>query len=408
MSATAAAPRDVAIVGGGMVGATLALALAQGGRRVALFEAVTLGDAVQPSFDDRSTALGNGARRLYQALGLWPDIAGEAAAIRRIHVSEAGRFGFARLDCREHGIDAFGYTIPNRHLGAVLWRALQRSSVEVHAPARVQQVSLSDAAAAIDYIDPASGHSRLEARLAVGADGVHSQVRQAAGIETETRDYEQLALVANVRAERAADGVAYERFTASGPLALLPLFDGSYTVVWCCAPDAAASLRQASDQEFLTRLQAEFGWRAGGFVQLGARSAYPLSLSDTRTLTATRVALVGNAAQALHPVAAQGFNLGLRDAATLAELVIAAEDPGAPALLEAYVQRRADDRRGMMRFTDGLVRLFGSSRPGMSALRNLGLLLFDVTPTAKQALSRLSFGFGRSLPRLIRGLPAGP
>jgi 2-octaprenyl-6-methoxyphenol hydroxylase len=389
-----------------MVGATLALALAQGGRSVTLLEAVALGDAAQPSFDDRSTALGNGARRLFQALGLWPEIATEAASIRQIHVSEAGRFGFARLDCREHAIEAFGYTIPNRHLGAVLWRALQRSTVRVLAPARVAQVATGAVSAVIDYTlgDPQTSH-RLEARLAVGADGVNSLVRQAAGIEVETRDYGQVALVANLRTERAADGVAYERFTPAGPLALLPLFDGSYTVVWTCAPERIPALLQASECEFLARLQTDFGWRASGFVRLGKRAAYPLALSHTQALTAVRIALVGNAAQALHPVAAQGFNLGLRDAATLAELVAAAPDSGSPDVLAAYARRRAEDRRGMMGFTDGLIRLFGSSRAGMPVLRNLGLLLFDVTPLAKQALSRLSFGFGRSLPRLIRGLP---
>jgi len=407
MTSPASAACDVAIVGGGMVGATLALALAQGGGRVALFEAVALGDTAQPSFDDRSTALGNGARRLFQALGLWIEIAAEAAPIRQIHVSEAGRFGVARLDVREHGIDAFGYTVANRHLGAVLWRALQRCAVQVHAPARVQQVSTSATSAVIDYAHPGSeALHRVEARLVVGADGVHSQVRQAAGISVEAHDYGQQALVANVRTDRIADGIAYERFTASGPLALLPLFDGSYTVVWCCAPEAASLLRDAPDEQVLARLQADFGWRAGGFTRLGKRSLYPLSLSYTQALSATRIALVGNAAQALHPVAAQGFNLGLRDAATLAELVAAADDPGDPVLLTTYARRRADDRRGMMRFTDGLIRLFGSSRPGVPTLRNLGLLLFDVTPAAKQALSRLSFGFGRSLPRLIRGLPA--
>jgi 2-octaprenyl-6-methoxyphenol hydroxylase len=403
------AVRDIAIIGGGMVGATLALAVERSSRSVALFEAVALDDASQPSFDDRSTALGNGARRLFEALGLWSRIATEAAPIRQIHVSEAGRFGFARLNSLEHGIDAFGYTVPNRHLGAVLWQALQASNVRIHAPARVQRVSTTATAASIEFTTADSaGPGRLEARLAVGADGVHSQVRQAAGIEAEVRDYGQVAVVANVRAERAADGIAFERFTASGPLALLPLFDGSYTVVWSCATATAPRLRDASDPEFLSRLQEEFGWRAGAFNRLGKRSVYPLSLSHTPALTAMRLALVGNAAQALHPVAAQGFNLGLRDAATLAELVAAAGDAGSPEVLADYARRRADDRRGMMRFTDGLIRLFDSSRPGVPTLRNLGLLLFDVTPVAKQALSRLSFGFGQSLPRLIRGLSPRP
>jgi len=241
----------------------------------------------------------------------------------------------------------------------------------------------------------------------VAADGAHSSVRAAAGIDADVEDYDQVAIAANVAADRAQDGTAYERFTRSGPLAVLPLYDGSYGVVWTARPDAAAALLALSDAEFLRELQGRFGWRAGRFVRVGRRASYPLKLSRATSTVATRTVLIGNAAQALHPVAGQGFNLGLRDAAILAELIANAEgDVGSPTLLEQFSQWRAVDRSGVVRFTDGLVKLFGDARPGIGTLRNLGLLLFDLTPPAKSALARVSTGFGGRTPRLARGLAA--
>jgi 2-octaprenyl-6-methoxyphenol hydroxylase len=200
-------------------------------------------------------------------------------------------------------------------------------------------------------------------------------------------------------------GTAYERFTAAGPLALVPLRDGSYTVVWARRPDAAAGLLAASDEEFLKLLQQSFGWRAGRFVRVGRRASYPLALTRADAAVAPRTALIGNAAQSLHPVAGQGFNLALRDVAALAELVVGAGDPGAPQLLERFATGRAADRNGVTRFTDGLIRVFGDSRAPVRVLRAAGLLLFDLLPPAKSALARVSLGFGGRTPRLARGLP---
>jgi 2-octaprenyl-6-methoxyphenol hydroxylase len=239
----------------------------------------------------------------------------------------------------------------------------------------------------------------------VAADGAHSLVKQVAGIESSTSDYGQVALIAHLKTDRAANGVAYERFTAAGPLALLPLFPDGYACVWTLAPAAAMAMQQCEGGEFCERLQRSFGWRVGRILQVGARAAYPLRLVRALQATGMRAALVGNAAQALHPVAAQGFNLGLRDVAVLAELVARAPDPGAPSLLAEFAQRRVADRRGMIGFTDRLVKLFGDPRSSAIVARNLGLLLFDVLPPAKRALARLSFGFGAQLPRLVRGLP---
>jgi 2-octaprenyl-6-methoxyphenol hydroxylase len=405
------APRfDVAIVGGGMVGASLALALAGTRQKVLLIEAIAPGSPEQPSFDDRSTALGNGACQILRTLGVWDDIAGAVAAIREIHVSDAGHFGFARLDAADHELAAFGYTLSNRQLGAALWGALRRCShIELASPARLTGLALAAEWAELTVqrdADAAPEDARLvQARLVVAADGAHSLVKRVAGIDSQASDYDQVAVVANIRTDCSARGIAFERFTATGPLALLPLADGAYTVVWTLPPERAQALRDCDEAEFRRALQDSFGWRAGHIQSVGARASYPLSLVRAEASTGERVALIGNAAQALHPVAAQGFNLGLRDAATLAELIATAGDPGAPPLLAAFARRRAADRAGMITFTDQLVKLFSTQRGAVIAARNLALLLFDLNPPAKRALSRLSWGFGGALPRLSRGLP---
>jgi 2-octaprenyl-6-methoxyphenol hydroxylase len=394
---------EVAIVGGGMVGASLALALAGTGREVVLIEAQAPDSGTHTSFDERTTALSNGARRIFATLEVWEAIAAQAAAIRRIHVSDAGHFGFARLDAAEHDLAAFGYTVGNRHLGAVLWQALQRrGGVQLWNPAQVLAVALAADGATLTVQGPA-GERPLRARLVVAADGADSMVKRAAGIPSEATPYDQVALVTNVRCDCSAGATAYERFTHSGPLALLPRGDGGYALIWTLPPTLLPGLLDCSEAEFCRRLQQRFGWRAGRFVQVGRRASYPLELVRARASNGPRVALIGNAAQALHPVAAQGFNLGLRDAATLAELIAGADDPGDAGLLAEFARRRVADRSGMIAFTDRLVRLFTDRRLPIALARDLGLLLFDLAPPAKRALSRVSWGFG-ALPRLSRGM----
>jgi 2-octaprenyl-6-methoxyphenol hydroxylase len=400
---------DVAIVGGGMVGASLALGLRGWGLRVLLIEGVAPGSDAQPSFDDRTTALGNASRRIFEALGIWEQVVPGAAAIRTIHVSDAGRFGFARLRAEEQGIEAFGYVVPNRMLGAVLWERLSTSQdIVLKVPARAESIEISDHGVRLSVVTEGGAREDVQARLVVGADGAHSGVRTAADITAEVEDYDQVAVVANVAADRPHHGTAYERFTPTGPLAVLPLQGGgSLGVIWSCRPQEAARVLSLDDSSYLRELQARFGWRAGRFVRVGRRASYPLKLTRTSTTTATRTVLIGNAAQALHPVAGQGFNLGLRDAAMLAEVIANATetDVGAPALLKRFAQWRAADRGGVVRFTDSLVKLFGSTLPGVGILRNVGLLMFDLMPPAKSALARVSAGFGGPTPRLARGLP---
>jgi 2-octaprenyl-6-methoxyphenol hydroxylase len=412
---TAAVPLvDLAIVGGGMVGACLALALADTlkgtGRRLVLLEATPPDTGQSPSFDGRTSALSNGSRRILTTLGVWEAVVAQAAPISRIHISDRGHFGAARIDAAEQGLEAMGYVVPNRVLGAALWARLQdHPSVELRAPCRV--IGLARESHCVHLALDAG--TTLAARLVVAADGAQSVVRAAAGVSATADDYGQVALITQVSAGKPHAGVAYERFTTSGPIAVLPLPPAMgqqrVATVWTLAPAAAARVRALDDAAFLSELQQAFGWRLGRLSAPGERLAYPLALVQAASLVSERVAIIGNAAQGLHPIAGQGFNLGLRDAVTLAECVadgfaLPDGDPGSAAVLQRYAQWRAADRRLLVRFTDGLVKLFGTNLGPLRAARSLGLSLFDVLPPAKAALSTLSTGGGGDLPRLARGL----
>src|SRR6185436_8997170 len=401
---------DVAVCGGGLVGATLALALADLALDVVLIEAHPFGTFGQPSFDDRTTALSNGSRRIFDALRVWPLLEREATAIRRIHISDRGRFGFARLDAAEQGLSALGFVVVNRAMGAALWRRLEESSVRILAPAKVRGMRLVEGRQRIECDLGPQGSAAVEAKLAIAADGAQSALREAAGIGAQTWNYEQTALVTNVLTQRFHDHIAYERFTPAGPLALLPMSEGRLGLIWTFTPDVAQSVAQANDTDFLARLQDAFGFRLGRFMRVGARQLYPLALTRADEHVAERLAIVGNAAQTLHPIAGQDFNLGLRDATSLAEVLADgrtqqrdAFDPGDGLWLERYREWRMTDRTNIVRFTDGLVRLFAQPLGPIKALRDVGMLAFDLMPAAKGALSQLSLGAAGRIPKLARG-----
>ena len=392
-----------------MVGASFALALRSTSLRVLLIESVSPDSAAQPSFDERTTALGNGSRQIFETLGVWTAMAADASPIRSIHVSDAGRFGVARLDAREQGVHAFGYVVPNRVIGRALWQALREApNITTAVPAQVKGATLREDGVLLDVVIDGVTES-VRAAVAVAADGAGSVLRASAGIQAAVEDYEQIAIVVNAATERPHNGEAFERFTASGPLAVLPVTGGGYAVVWAVTPTRAAELIALDEAGFAAELLEAFGWRAGRWTRIGRRNSYPLALTRAEETVSGRVVLIGNAAQALHPVAGQGFNLGLRDAATLAEMLASGSNadfaPAAAELLEKFAAWRAEDRNGVTRFTDGLVKLFGSDKPGVGLVRNFGLLLFDLSPAAKRALSRVSWGFAGRMPRLARGLP---
>jgi 2-octaprenyl-6-methoxyphenol hydroxylase len=389
-----------------MIGASLAVALAPLGLRVVLVETAPLGSESQPSFDERTTALSNGSRRIYESIGIWSSVANEATPIRRIHVSDRGRFGFARIDAAEQGVAALGYVLANRALGAALWGRLSADeNLTVLCPATATGLAASRDELEVE-VEQGGAARKIACRLLVAADGAHSSIRRALGIEATTWDYDQVAVITNVLAQKFHDHVAYERFTPTGPVALLPMNEGRCTVVWTLAPDRAQKVMTESDADFLRELQEAFGMRLGRFTRVGRRHSYPLALTRAEEQVAERVVIIGNAAQGLHPIAGQGFNLGLRDVATLAELIAEhREDLGSPEMLERYREWRRSDRSTVVAFTDGLVRLFGNPLAGVKMARDLGLLAFDLLPPAKDALSRLSMGVSGRLPKLARGLP---
>jgi 2-octaprenyl-6-methoxyphenol hydroxylase len=305
--------------------------------------------------------------------------------------------------------------VPNRALGIALWSRLQASAaVRVFCPAQVSHIAAEEHAVTLSISEAAAGagtDTTIDAKLIVAADGVQSAVRSAFGVEAEIRDYEQTAVITTVLPQRFHDGVAYERFTGGGPLALLPLEGGRCALVLTLSRPAAEAAMAWSDREFLAEVQRRFGFRLGRFLKVGRRQPYPLSLTRATRTSSGRCVIVGNAAQGLHPIAGMGFNLGLRDVASLAELIAerlgqAHFDAGDLGLLAEYDAWRAADRRGVIAFTDGLVRMFANPLGLVQGLRNLGLLAFDLLPPAKAALSRLSTGAsgGARVPKLARGV----
>ena len=402
---------DIVIVGGGMVGASLALALAPLPWRIAVVEAFAPSSESQPSYDDRATALAEGSRRIFDTLGVWPELARSAAPIRRIHVSDRGRFGFARLAAGDYGVDALGHVVENRRLGTVLWDALAcRPRVDLLAPCRVVAVDAAGEPATVE-VEAADGETHtLTAGLVVAADGARSRTREMLGMPVRMDDYGQQALIANVTVTDGGTGdEAYERFTDEGPLALLPMTGNRWSLVWTMSPERAALIAEADEPAFLAALQDAFGYRLGGFERAGRRQRYPLQLVAAIEQRLGRVLLIGNAAHGLHPVAGQGFNLGLRDVAVLADVLAstseAGGDPGASATLEAYLDWRREDHERVIGLTDSLVRLFTNPLAPVRGARALGLIGLDLIGPAKDLFARQAMGLQGRLPRLARGLP---
>jgi 2-octaprenyl-6-methoxyphenol hydroxylase len=400
---------DVVIVGGGLVGATLARALAPLALRIGVIEAVPIEAERQPSYDDRATALAWGSRQILAGIGLWDALEPATAPIRHIHISDRGRFGHAELHAAEHGVDALGYVALNRALGAALHGALgAQTGCELLCPARLTAVE-TGADEVRCRVSVAGEERLLRARLLVAADGARSTVREMLGIGARTWDYGQAAIITNVTPTAPQRDWAWERFTESGPVALLPLKDGRAGVVWTVPAASADEVMALDDAAFLERFAARFGDRLGRFERVGRRARHALALVRAEDQVAPRAVILGNAAHSLHPIAGQGFNLSLRDMAALAEViadgVADGGDPGAAELLARYQGWRVGDQRETLLFTDGLTRVFGNPLETVAFARNLGLLAFDLLPPVKRAFARHSMGLAGRLPRLARGLP---
>lgn len=392
-------PWDAVIVGGGLVGCSLAIALSGSGRRVLLLEGQAGPTQLPPSFDQRNLALARASLNSLQALGVMPLLQRAPAPISHIHVSRQGDFGAVRLAAAEVGESAFGAVVLASDLGAALQRRLHAATdIEVWAPASLQHAQRGDQGWRLQLARDGKDEV-IESRLLVGADGTASAVRAALGIGCSRHDYGQTLFVCSLRSSLAVAGQAWERFTDSGPVALLPRNDGRFGAICGVDTAQASSVASLSDREYCEYLQQRFGWRAGRFLEVGTRVAYPLQRVCADALHTEDAVLIGNAAQTLHPIGAQGFNLGLRDALVLAECVADGID-ALPARLARYADRRRADRDETLQFSHGLATLTALRGFAPHLLRSLGLLLLERNGGLKAPLAAGAMGFRGDLPKL--------
>lgn len=388
---------SVIIVGGGMAGATLALALSHmtGGRLpVHLVEASSPDSAAHPGFDARAIALAQGTCQQLTTIGVWPAIASCATAITSVHVSDRGHAGFVTLEAKDYQISALGQVVELHDVGRRLFALLRKApGVTLHCPQRVASFTREENCVSVAL----DNGTVLEGKLLVAADGSRSQLAARCGITWRQEDYRQVAAIANVTTAMPHNGRAFERFTQHGPLAMLPMSDGRCSLVWCHPQDALEEVQGWDDERFCNELQRAFGWRLGRITHAGKRNIYPLVLATASQAVSHRVALVGNAAQTLHPIAGQGFNLGLRDVMSLAESLAAAyqaqQDPGGYPVLAEYQQRRAADKAATIGVTDGLVQLFANRWAPLVVGRNLGLMAMEHFTPARDVLAQRTLGW---------------
>ena len=388
---------SVIIVGGGMNGATLALAISHmtGGKLpVHLVEATAPETTAHPGFDARAIALAQGTCQQLTNIGVWPAISSCATAITSVHVSDRGHAGFVTLQAEDYQISALGQVVELHDVGQRLFALLRKAlGVTLHCPQRVASFTREENRVSVAL----DNGSVLEGKLLIAADGSRSQLAAQCGISWQQEDYRQIATIANVTTALAHNGRAFERFTQHGPLAMLPMSGGRSSLVWCHPQDALEEVKSWDDERFCNELQRAFGWRLGRITQAGARNIYPLALTTASQSVSHRVVLVGNAAQTLHPIAGQGFNLGLRDVISLAESLTAAwqaqQDPGSYPVLAEYQQRRAADKTATIGVTDGLVHLFANRWAPLVAGRNLGLMAMEHFTPARDVLAQRTLGW---------------
>jgi 2-octaprenyl-6-methoxyphenol hydroxylase len=391
---------DIIIVGGGLAGNCLALSLIESGLKIAIVETNTREQLINSALGDRALALAAGTVETLVKLGVWQGIQAKANAITDIHVSDRGHFGKVRLSARSQNVKALGYVITARDIERHVAELVDSTSIIQICPGRLVGL-MSDESAVYASIKHQENSINLSAQLLVGADGGNSTVRKLLDITQQVTDYRQTALVTTVKSAFPNPQVAYERFTEAGPLALLPIGKNQYSVVWTRTSEDAEILMLSSETEFESALQDCFGYRLGKLSLTSPIRAFPVSLIRADKMQSGRAVIIGNAVHQLHPVAGQGFNLGLRDVVQLADMILKkyhnAEDIGSIELLNDYVRARGQDHRQTIGFTDTLVKVFSSNNPALAAARNIGLTVLDHIPAAKSLLSKHAMGLAQRI-----------
>ncbi|MFT5162316.1 MAG: 2-octaprenyl-6-methoxyphenol hydroxylase [Alteromonadaceae bacterium] len=398
---------DIVIAGGGLVGASVALAISQTNPqlRIAIVEAVPPSAENQPSYDSRAIAVAHGSRILLDDYGWWSALKHKVEPIVDIQVSDRGHIGKSYLTASQFNLAALGYVLEVRHLGQILIERLKAF--------RHVQWFCPDSIGAIDTFPShltltLSSEKKLRARLLLVADGGQSLTRQRVNIDNHSSDYGQCAVITNISISQPHQNRAFERFTEFGPMALLPLSGDRYSLVWCVTPNKVQPLLDCDEQQFLAQLQQAFGYRAGQFVKAGQRFSYPLTLTLAKEITSHRVALMGNASHTIHPIAGQGFNLGLRDVEAIRQCINSAlingQDIGEFATLAQFSQLRQQDMNQVVGMTDTLVRLFSNSDKALALGRTMGLLTMGLFDCLKQPLAYQAMGVKS---KLMKGVKTG-
>ncbi|MFP6825404.1 MAG: 2-octaprenyl-6-methoxyphenyl hydroxylase [Pseudohongiellaceae bacterium] len=420
---------DVVVVGGGMVGASFACALRRELNKatdkhrkknkpnderkkdsaeisILVVEAVDQANSpgqasiTQPSFDTRSTALSYGSSQILEALGLWQQLSDTTCPIKEIHVSDRGRIGTTRLHHEDHQVDALGYVVENRELGVVLNTVMESAtSIHLFCPASISAIKATAAGMDLVVKSDSLEHS-ISTSLVVLADGGRSPICEQLGIEQQVQDYEQHALIANIGFEKMHRNIAFERFTDTGPLAILPLKSlgklNRASLVWTLTAQQSAEYMVMAEEELLEILQERFGNRLGKLLHIGEKFCYPLRLSVAREQLRPGLVLLGNVAHTLHPVAGQGLNLALRDVAALASTLRGAvadgADLGSMDVLQQYICKQEFDQKRTIMFTDTITRLFSSNSQGKILARKFGLITIDLMPSIKQGFAEQAMG----------------